>query len=313
MEFPGTGFCAMSMKFHVLASGSSGNACVLEAEGLGVLIDFGVPFHHIEKRLRRCGLSLNRIRAVLLTHTHGDHWQTATLVRLARQGLPLYCHAEHGEILANESRAYAAMRSAGQVRFYETGQMCSLLPDCRCLPIAVPHDGGMTCGFRFEGSATFHGPSWVMGYATDLGCWSMELASLLRDVDVLALEFNHDVALQLKSGRHPLLIRRVLSDVGHLSNDQAADLCATLLEASEPGRLQALVQLHLSRECNRAELARVAAQQVLDRFGSAAAVHTTTQARPGPTIRLGGRPIALPRRRGPRRPPSCFQPLLPYA
>src|SRR5207244_3672814 len=121
--------------------------------------------------------------------------------------------------------------------------------------------------------------------------WSPELARQFTDVDILALEFNHDVSMQLNSGRHPFLIRRVLSDQGHLSNDQAAAMLAEILKLSEPGRLHSLVQLHLSRECNRPELAHSTAQRILERFGLEAMIHTADQEQVGPTIRLG-KPVA---------------------
>jgi hypothetical protein len=301
----------MSMRYHVLASGSAGNASVLEAGAFGVLIDFGLPFRTLEQRLNHCSLTWNRIHAVLLTHTHCDHWQSTALTQLAKQGLPFYCHAEHAKILEQESRTFADLVSSGQVRFYEAGQRLDLHADCHCLPIALPHDGAMTCGFRFEGPRQETGAAWAVGYAADLGCWSPELAQHFADVDFLALEFNHDVAMQLESGRHPLLIRRVLGDEGHLSNDQAGALLAEIVQASRPGRLQALVQLHLSRECNRPDLAFAAAEQVLDQHGCGAAIHTAEQNRAGPTLVLGER---TRRRARPRAlaEPAFVQPLFRF-
>jgi phosphoribosyl 1,2-cyclic phosphodiesterase len=301
----------MTMRFHILASGSTGNASILEAGDFGVLIDFGIPVRTLEQRMRRCGLSWKHIHAVLLTHTHSDHWQSSTLVQLAKRGLPFYCHAEHAEILERGSRGFKKLRAAGLTRFYEVGQPWSLHRECRCLPIRLQHDSSMTCGFRFEGHRTIFGIAWALGYATDLGVWTPEIARQFAGVDLLALEFNHDVAMQLQSGRPPMLIRRVLSDQGHLSNEQAAGLLAEVLQQSEPDGLKSLVQLHLSEECNRPELARTAAQHVLDRFGIAAAIHTAGPAQFGPSIRLGARPTAeAPRRRPRRRSLTHFQPLL---
>src|SRR5260370_1255733 len=79
----------------------------------------------------------------------------------------------------------------------------------------------------------------------DLGCWQPDLARALADVDILALEFNHDVGMEYARGRSPRLIMRVLGDEGHLSNAQAAGLLREVVRLSEPGRLRHLVQLHL--------------------------------------------------------------------
>ena len=103
------------------------------------------------------------------------------------------------------------------------------------------------------------------GYATDLGTWQSSLAEALANVDILALEFNHDVAMEKSSGRDPQLIARVLGDAGHLSNEQAAALVREVLLRSQPNRMRHLVQLHMSRQCNRPTLARAVAERVLRR------------------------------------------------
>lgn len=279
--FPTERKVTMSLQFHVLASGSSGNACVLDVGGFGVLVDFGLSPRQLLPRMRRTKIGWHRIHAALLTHEHGDHWRASTLSYLAKLGLPIYCHREHRSALDGGRRAFASLAGAGLIRSYDPGETLELHARCRCIPITLDHDGVMTCGFRFEG------PGWAVGYAADLGCWRPELAKHLADVDILAIEFNHDVHMQLRSGRHPMLIRRVLGDCGHLSNEQGAELLAEVLRQSMPGRIKHLVQLHLSEDCNRPELARAAAERVLRELGVEMTIHTTSQRRCGPGLRLG--------------------------
>jgi len=286
----------MPVRFHVLASGSSGNACVLDADGFGVLIDFGLSPRNLEPRMKRCGVTWDQIHAVVLTHEHSDHWQAACLTQFAKLGITVYCHAEHLRVFDRESRAFCALSSAGLMRHYEPGTTLPLDAKIACMPIAVDHDGAMTCGFRFEGE------DWSIGYAADLGCWRPELAKQLANVDLLAIEFNHDVPMQLASRRSPLLIRRVLGDQGHLSNEQGAALFAEVLRRSTPGRIRHLVQLHLSRECNFAELAYAAAERVVRSSGEDVAIHTTVQGRAGPSIVLGA-----------EMEPNFVQAMLPFA
>src|SRR5207249_12111688 len=126
-----------------------------------------------------------------------------------------------------------------------------------------------------------------VGFAADLGTWDLNLAERMANVDLLAVEFNHDVAMQYASGRSSLLIARVLSDHGHLSNAQASEFVQAVLQRSEPGRLRHLVQLHLSRDCNRPLLAREAARTVLAQMRANAALHTALQDEPLPTLALG--------------------------
>src|SRR5262245_40155732 len=276
----------MGMHFTVLASGSSGNASLLETDGFGVLIDAGLGPRQLAERLSDMGRSWRRVHAVLLTHIHGDHWRGRTFAYLARHGIPLYCHCDHVNGLIAESAAFCDLYDRGLVRYYEPGVAIALSPALRLRPFLVSHDGGPTCGFRFDGPKDFFGPGWALAYLADLGTWRSALLDLLCDVDVLALEFNHDVALERRSGRPRSLIARVLSAHGHLSNEQAATLVREVVCRSEPGRLRHLVQMHMSRDCNRPSLARAAVEALAGAHGFT--VHTARQHRPGPRLRLGG-------------------------
>lgn len=302
----------MSLRFTVLASGSGGNACLLEAGGFGLLLDAGLGPRQLGERLAAAGASWGRVGALLLTHTHSDHWNDRTFAFLQRHRLPVYCHPSHAATLRGYSPSFGALHLANQVYPYEAGAALVLAPSLRCRPLPVSHDAGETFGFRFEGTADLFGGATCLGYAADLGTWDGRLAEALADVDALALEFNHDVAMQYASGRSPRLIQRVLGDRGHLSNEQAAALLCEVLRRSPPGRLRHVVQLHLSRDCNRPELALRAARAALDGDGHDAEVHTASQDVPLPALHLGiahdskrrrGRPPGS--RSGPRRPKAA--------
>jgi hypothetical protein len=120
--------------------------------------------------------------------------------------------------------------------------------------------------------------------------------------------------MQHASGRAPRLIARVLGDEGHISNVQAAGLVRAVLQRSTAGRLRHLVQLHLSRECNRPALAREAARTLLEQLGASLTVHTAEQDAAGATLHLTvaprqGRSRSTNRRRAGRS--LSVQPLLP--
>lgn len=303
----------MSVRFHVLASGSSGNACVLDVDGFGILLDFGLTAKQLAARMQRFRLKWDQIHAVLLTHPHTDHWQTATLNHIAKLKIPFYCHADHLSLLSAGCPSVAEMEVAGRLNRYTVGEWFTISPHCRCLPIALRHDGATTCGFRFEGNGVILGAEWAVGYAADLGCWQPELARSLADVELLALEFNHDVNMQMRSGRSPHLIRRVLGDEGHLSNEQAAGLLAEIARTSTPGRLRDVVQLHLSEQCNDPELAHAAAHKTCVELGLDVTIHTTRRGKPGASIILGQASVRPRPRKSLKRPePECVQPLLPF-
>jgi phosphoribosyl 1,2-cyclic phosphodiesterase len=267
----------MALGLTVLGSGSSGNTTLLEADGCSLLIDVGLGPRQIATRLATVGVSWPRIQGVLLTHTHGDHWNDRVFAHLLRQRIAVYCHPEHLTVLRAHCSCFAAMQRARLFRTYEQDRELSFTGLLRCRPLAVRHDSGATFGFRFDGAANLFSRAWSLGYVADLGCWDERLADALAGVDSLALEFNHDVKLQMTSGRPSQLIERVLSDDGHLSNEQAAALAGAIVRRSPPGRLSRLVQLHLSRHCNRPELARHAARQALEQLGACPEIHTAQQ------------------------------------
>jgi hypothetical protein len=199
-------------------------------------------------------------------------------------------------VLGNWSRGFSLLKVTNLVRDCEVGMELKLAPGLRCLPLPLRHDSGETFGFRFEGAPDLFGAACSIAYAADLGSWDASLAASLADVDLLALEFNHDVSLECASGRSPTLIARVIGDEGHLSNEQAAALLREVLHHCQPGRLAHLVQLHLSRDCNRTLLAQQAARTALGELAGEVAIHTTEQDHITPPIVLGGA-AAAPRQR----------------
>jgi phosphoribosyl 1,2-cyclic phosphodiesterase len=276
----------MGLRFTSLASGSRGNATLIQTDSFGVLLDAGLGPRMLGDRLRAAGHSWASVHAMLLTHTHSDHWNDRTLAWLLRRQIPLYCHAGHHGVLNRYSITFPALAAAGLVHEFVPGEQWCLAPGLRCRALPVRHDGGATFGFRLEGRPDLFGQACAIGYVADLGTWDDELVVQLADVDLLAVEFNHDVSLEYASRRPAALIARVLGDEGHLSNDQAAALVRTILARSTAGRLRHLVQLHLSQDCNRPALAREAVRAVLEELSQSTRLHTARQDAPGPALDL---------------------------
>jgi phosphoribosyl 1,2-cyclic phosphodiesterase len=293
----------MALRFTTLASGSRGNATLIQTDSFGVLLDAGLGPRMLGDRLRAAGHCWDRVHAMLLTHTHSDHWNDRTFAWLLRRRIPLYCHPGHHDMLHRYSHTFPALGAEGLVREFVPGEQWCLAPGLRCRALPVRHDGGATFGFRLEGRPDLFGQACAIGYVADLGTWDDELVEQLADVDLLAVEFNHDVSLEYASRRPAALIARVLGDEGHLSNDQAAALVRTVLERSTAGGLRHLVQLHLSQDCNRPSLAREAVRIVLEQLSQSTRLHTARQDVPGPALELEGN--SKPRRNrasSPRRP-----------
>jgi phosphoribosyl 1,2-cyclic phosphodiesterase len=269
----------MELRFTVLASGSSGNCSVLQSGASAILIDAGLQRPGLLGRLEKAGLADVPLAGMVLTHTHGDHWNDSALSWLAGQGVPLYCHPSHHTALAR-SAGFRSLLKAGMVHGYSSGETFEPCPGMSFTPHPVRHDAGATFAFRVESPPDLFGASAILGLATDLGMWEEALADFFADADLLAIEFNHDVEMQRASRRPAFLIERVLGDHGHLSNLQAAELVRSVV-ARGSGRLRHLVQLHLSRQCNRPALARRAAQEAVC---GPVQVHTASQDRPLRTI-----------------------------
>jgi phosphoribosyl 1,2-cyclic phosphodiesterase len=268
---------AVLMRFCVLGSGSAGNASLLTHAGFGILLDLGVGPRTLAQRLAEVGAAWDDVSAALLTHVHGDHWNENTLAHLRRRNIPLFCHQSHATTLKHASSAFAALLDNDCLCFYDVDRDMTLTEGITCRPLALRHDAGITCGFRFEGKPDWLGQTWALGYVADLGSWNYVLAEALANVDILALEFNHDEWMQRSSGRTASLIQRVLGDHGHLSNRQAAALLTEVLRRSASGRLRHIVQLHLSRQCNSRGLARLAARGILEQHSPIIQLHTADQ------------------------------------
>ena len=278
----------MPARFCLLASGSAGNCAFIQSEGSGVLIDAGLGPRFIASRLASIGATWRDVHAVVLTHTHSDHWKDWTLAQLRRQGVPFYCCPRHHEGLARHGGSFEPLESAGLVRAFVAGEPFEFPGGLVLRPIAVPHDADPTYGFRIDGPAGLYGPQWSIGYAADLGECRPELVEAFADVNLLAIEFNHCEQMERMSGRPWFLIQRVLGAQGHLSNDQAADAVRAIVRASDPRSLKHLVQLHLSRDCNRPTLAQKAGLAALSDVKSTATVTTAQQYAVSKIISLDG-------------------------
>jgi phosphoribosyl 1,2-cyclic phosphodiesterase len=274
---------------HFLSSGSSGN-CHLIFDGTEtILLDFGLNPGLFLTLVRSRGVAVDywkektgkapkqtgrRISAAILTHLHSDHFCASTLRVLSDNGIKLFLHDNHALEL-EENRTYRKMRDAGFVQAYGT-DLFRLTSRTTVQPIEVPHDSPSTTSFLFECRRDGHSRPVRFGYFSDLGYFAPRLAPLAANCDLLALEFNHDVEMERRSGRHPRMIARVLGTHGHLSNEQAAE-ALRLIVAQSDIKPASVALLHLSRDCNTPALAHSAAKRALAQSGASAEILVTRQ------------------------------------
>ncbi|MCZ2340853.1 MAG: MBL fold metallo-hydrolase [Bacteroidales bacterium] len=303
----------------VLASGSAGNASLLEADHFGLLIDCGLRPQYLTERLAAAGRSWDHVHAVLLTHTHSDHWNRYTLAHLRRRNIPLIAHPHHHAAMTR-CEEHEPLRRAQLTREFSDDQVITLTPQFTAQAVAVPHDSDPTFAFRFESRDPTTGLGWSLGFASDVGHPTAALLTAFLGVDALAIEYNHDVPLQKASRRPRFLIDRVLGAYGHLSNQQASELTAAIAQSSSASSashspsasgLMGLVQLHLSRECNHPELAQAAGREALRHHAPSAQLITASQHRVAPSLTLIARPRIPPTLPESFPPSSPVQPRLP--
>jgi phosphoribosyl 1,2-cyclic phosphodiesterase len=235
----------------VLASGSAGNAVLLESNGDRLLIDAGVSGDAIGRALAGAGVDVRTLSAILLTHEHDDHSRGAGAIS-RDAGVPVVANAA---TLA----AVGAQLSGAPTQALETGRPFEI---GRTVVTAfpVPHDAVEPVGFMVQ--AARH----RITIATDLGCADESLDPYLADADLVVLESNYDLRLLHISAYPWFLKNRILGSRGHLSNDDAA---RALARTSGRGRVICLA--HLSEVNNLPSLARDTVWEALLASGSAPA------------------------------------------
>jgi len=287
------------MRMTVLASGSKGNSMVVSSSRTRILVDAGLSCRELLKRMCVAGEDPSTLDAILVTHEHQDHVQGVAVTarklsipvyftesthrawmrwmkpqkrmtyadwlaerqRLAAvqsSGPEDFCDDEAAEPMAGEDAEEIAGEAKQDpcrlpgVEYFSAGvNFC--VGDIAVTPFTIPHDAADPVGFVFAAEGI------RIGLATDLGYVPANVQQQLRNCDVLMIESNHDLEM-LRDGPYPWSVKqRVMSRVGHLSNEATA----AFLEKSYDGGAAYVVLAHLSESNNLPELAKVCAELAL--------------------------------------------------
>lgn len=260
------------IKLHVLASGSGGNAAIVEngRTGEGVLIDCGICKRDFFERAGEAGFDAARLRAVFITHDHGDHTKGLGVVLrgLAKAGCVPEVFASRAVYDASRPVRDAVESVGAPVVHFIGGDVLSVA-GLAVRPFRTSHDAAESFGFRFDeegaepcasvglsGAAADNAAPEEeldsLGFMTDTGIVTDAAWGALAGVRLLALECNHDSRM-LETGPYPYVIKqRIASNVGHLSNDQSREALARLAH----GGLRHAVAMHVSQENNTYRLPR---------------------------------------------------------
>lgn len=258
------------LRIHVLASGSKGNASLVEniATGEGILIDCGICKRDVLSRSAEAGFDLGKLKAVLITHEHSDHTKGLKVLyrELAKRDLQVPLFANQATYAISKPIQEAAELT--NVLALNAEVQLSLA-GMQVFPFATMHDAASSFGFRIWKDND------ALGFMTDTGVVTGAAHEALKDCRILALEANHDPAM-LKNGPYPRALQeRVASDFGHLSNGQTSDELRTLLH---PG-LEEVIAMHISENNNTYRLSVESLRRAVQQEGHSATVVCAYQQR----------------------------------
>ena len=226
------------MYFDVISSGSKGNATLVLSHGKALLLDFGISRRRVEKALSSYGLGFLDVEAFLLTHGHEDHASDILSAPLEK------VYAPYGKLSKDKELPKEHVLVPFQKLFLDPF-VVTVLP--------VSHDFPNTMAFLADDGKE------KLAYVTDTGFIPEKLFPYLKDADYLLLESNHDSKMLYESKRPDYLIRRIISDKGHLNNTDCG--CYFSLFIGE--HTKECVLLHLSEECNKKEIALETVQKTI--------------------------------------------------
>jgi phosphoribosyl 1,2-cyclic phosphodiesterase len=239
------------MRFSVLASGSSGNAIYVENDEHAFLVDAGLSGRKMEELFASVDRNMKKLSGILVTHEHSDHIK----------GLGILARKYNVPIYANEKTWSAMDHLVGKIpleqRFHFDMETVKTFGSIDIQSFAVSHDAADPMFY------VFHENGRKLVLITDTGYVSDRMKGHIHGADSFVFESNHDVGM-LQMGRYPWSVkRRILSDVGHVSNEDAAVAMSEVVE-QKPTRMYLS---HLSKDNNMKDLARMSVSQTLQSCG----------------------------------------------
>jgi len=239
------------MRFSVLASGSTGNAVYVENDEHAFLVDVGLSGKKMEELFAKIDREMKNLTGLLVTHEHSDHIK----------GLGIIARKYKVPIYANEKTWQAMDGLIGDIptdlRFQFDMEQTKSFGSLSIESFAVSHDAADPMFY------VFHENERKLAVITDTGYVSDRMKGIIRGADSFVFESNHDVGM-LQMGKYPWNIkRRILSDVGHVSNEDAAVAMSEVV-FEKPTQIYLS---HLSKDNNMKELARLSVTQTLQSCG----------------------------------------------
>ena len=225
------------MYFHIIASGSKGNATVVVSNKTVLLIDMGITLKRLEEGLGEINLSLKDINGALFTHNHTDHISGIKFFS------PKIMYALEGTLPSSLSNV---------INLYEP----FIIGDFTITAFKTSHDATNPCGYLIKDADE------TLMYMTDTGIFIEDNLPLVKNPTYLIIESNHDIKMLLATKRTFELKNRILSEYGHLCNEDSAIATISIIG----DKTKEITLAHLSEEANTPETALEAYEKIFAHF-----------------------------------------------
>lgn len=229
------------MKVNILASGSNGNCIAITAGESTILVDAGIAKTKIEKALLNVGITPNNVEAIFITHAHKDHTKGLPLAN--KYNIPVYAGGEEWksiDLVEDDLTDNADFKG----HLFDYG---GYKPWFEVVPFNVHHDAFAPLGYIVQTDDC------KVSICLDTGKVDDEMLAAMKDSDIYIIESNHAVPM-VEASDYPNSVKaRVLSDVGHLSNEQTAAALSKLIQ----GNGEQIYLTHLSSNNNMPALAEM--------------------------------------------------------
>ena len=233
------------MKVVVLGSGSKGNCTYIETASKRILIDAGLSLLQIRSRLALRNIEFTGVDLVLITHEHIDHIKyLASILEKTKATLCIY-----EDTYVESNRRLSGALTHVNLKFINPDRRYTL-DELSFIPITLSHDATNCFGYILK-EENINVENITYASITDTGYIPTKYYNILSTVSVILIESNHDVLMQKRSGRPWVLINRVLSERGHLSNET----CSEILTKIVSKHTKRVIFGHISEECNTEKLA----------------------------------------------------------
>ena len=257
------------------SSSTCGNAYVVwENSKRPLLIDCGLSITRIVSGLKDLGMVPQDLAGIFITHEHSDHVRAMCLKTPFPQKfrIPVYASQGFWDWYCTFQRSHI---DDELVYCVKDGQ------DTRIAGYTVqsflkPHDAREPMGFKVNGSSA------SAAFVMDLGYVPPKIENLLMGTEYLVFEANHDVTMELNSGRPKFLLDRIMGTYGHLSNEEAGKSLQRMVTETT----KRIILAHLSVDCNSPDKATAVVTEKIEESGFAPEV---TVAPPGALRQYGAK------------------------